>query len=108
MKEPKRVSQKLSRKDYITILQYYNTTIPENTKLSVIREKAEHIIALKLCKCIKKVDVNSSNEAKAIAICNKSVIQDKDLKIHRFTCKKRPRLLSSKNNKTRMVRKTFS
>ena len=108
MKGSKRLSAKLSRKDYITILKYYNITMPENTKLNVIREKAEHIIATKLCKCIKKVDVNASNEAKAIAVCNKSVIQNKNLKIHRFTCKKRPKLLSSKNNKTLMIRKTFS
>lgn len=108
MKGPKRPTTKLYRKDYIAILKYYNIAIYENTKLNVIREKAEHIIATKLCKCIKKVDVNATNEAKAIAVCNKSVIQNKNLKIHRFTCKKRPKLLSSKNNKTLMIRKTFS
>ena len=107
MQRRKRRTEKLSRNDYITVLKYYKIAIPENTKLNVIREKAEHIIATKLCKCIKKVDVNGRDESKAIAICNKSVIQNKNLKIHKFTCKKQPRLLSSKNNKRRMVRQTF-
>ena len=93
---------KLTRKDYIIILKFYKLEVSENTKLKVIREKAEQILAEKLCRCIKKVSVPNPDETRAIAICQNSVLTKKKLKIHRFTCKKKPKLLSKKGSKTRL------
>ena len=96
---------KLSRKDYITILRFYKISISDNAKLNEVREKAEQLIAEKLCRCIKKVKLDSdSNESRAIAICNKSILGKKKLKIHRFTCKKKPKLLGKKGSKTKLVK----
>ena len=61
-----------------------------------IKEKAEHLLATKLCKCIKKVEKKYSekySEKRAIAICYNSVIKKKNLKTFRFTCKKGATLL---------------
>ena len=92
---------KLTKNDYITILKYYNISIPKNTKLKTVRQKAEQIIAEKLCRCIKKVDTsNLTKESRAIAICKNSVITRKNLNIHRFTCKKKPKLHSKKGSKS--------
>jgi hypothetical protein len=93
---------KLTRKDYITILKFYKIEISEDTKLNVIREKAERILAGKLCRCIKKVTVPNPDKSRAIAICQNSVLTKKKLKIHRFTCKKKPHFLPKKGSKTRI------
>jgi hypothetical protein len=92
---------RLSLNDYTSILKYYNIAT-EKLDSSVIKQKAEDILAKKLCRCIKKVDKN--NEAKAIAVCTKSVITRKHLKIAKFKCKTTAKLLPSKNQ--RSLRKT--
>ena len=83
---------KLSKNDYISILNYYNINSANMTPLQ-IKNKAEKILADKLCKCIKKVDPTLTKESKAIAICADSVLRKKNLKIFRFTCKKKIQLV---------------
>ena len=48
------MSKKLTTKDYMDILTYYNIDIPSSLK--VLKQKAEFIMSQKLCRCIKKID----------------------------------------------------
>ena len=95
----------LTTADYKNILRFYKITDRQLRilKPSEIKEKAEHLLATKLCKCIKKVSAKfkakSKSEAKAIAICNNSVIKKKKLSIFKFTCKKGYKLLSKKGTR---------
>jgi hypothetical protein len=73
----------LTNKDYVSILKYYNITIPKNK--NILKQKAEKIMADKLCKCIKKVDVN--NEPKSIGICTKTIFNNKGFIRGAFKCK---------------------
>ena len=93
---------KLTTKDYIEILRYYNIPIPKKTKKNrrIIKKIAEDILAEKLCRCIKVVDnTKLKDEQRAIAICINSVIQKKKLKVQNFTCKKKKQLKSKNKNK---------
>ena len=56
--------KELTKKDYVSILQYYKLPIPKSSRL--LKIKSEKIMAQKLCKCIKKID--PENEAKSIGI----------------------------------------
>lgn len=94
----------LTKSDYINILKFYNINI-DNLNYKQIKSKAEDIIALKLCSCIKKIDPNLENESKAIAICTNNIINKKGYKINKFTCKKKPKLLKSKRNKHKITRR---
>jgi len=89
--------------DYKTILKFYKIKNIEKLSKKEIKKYAEDILAEKLCSCIKKVTKsNKSNklpEPSAIAICKDSVIRRKKLKINRFTCKNKPKLIP--NKKTR-------
>jgi hypothetical protein len=76
----------ISKKDYIKILNYYNISIPKNNKN--LKNKAEEILANKLCRCIKKVGSNDNNEAKSIGICTKTIFNKRNMKRSIFTCKK--------------------
>ena len=82
----------LSLEDYKIILKHYNLEIPSNK--SNIKTKAENILAEKLCRCIKAVD--PKDEKKSIAICNKSLFSNRNLKKFRFTCKKNLNLVLKK------------
>lgn len=82
---------KLTNTDYINILKYYNI-YNKNIKKSKIKKIAEKLLANKLCKCIKNVDIN--NEKYSIPICVNNVIKKKNLKIYKFQCKKKSKLLS--------------
>jgi hypothetical protein len=87
------MSAKLLLKDYKNILDFYNIQIPKSNKQ--IKEKAEDIMATKLCKCIKTFNkkdegVNEGfNEGKAIAICSKSIFTKKGYKRGVFKCLKK-------------------
>lgn len=72
----------LNQKDYIKILKFYRVPIPDS-KISV-QNKAETILATKLCKCIKQTGFE---EKKAIKICTKSVFKNKGLTRGKFKCK---------------------
>ena len=100
----------LKKDDYIKILNYYNIPITPTDSSKTIKNKAEEILADKLCKCIKKVkktddgdddddddetggDTPSEAESKAIGICNDSIFRRKGLKHSGFTFKRRPKFI---------------
>jgi hypothetical protein len=88
----------LTNTDYKKILDFYNKPIPKSNRL--LRLQAEKLLVSKLCRCIKKVD--KENEARAIGICTKTIINSKRLIRGKFTCKKKQRInLKKKNNMTR-------
>ena len=93
---------RLSINEYKSILKYYNIDIT-CMKNSNIKKKAEDILAEKLCRCIKAVDMTKSKskrlETTAIAVCKNSIFTKKNLKISKFTCKKKAELLTSKKSK---------
>ena len=93
------MEQNLTKKDYLDILAYYNIKVKKGTSLNKIRNKAEHILVTKLCKCIKKVDI--PNEGRAIALCKNSVMTKKNLGFYKFKCKKTARFIKKKNNKSK-------
>lgn len=82
--------------DYKRILQYYKMAIPTSTRQ--LRAQAEKLLANNLCRCIKKVD--KVNEGRSIAICTKSVVNNKGIRRGKFTCKKRPTIVLTKKNKS--------
>ena len=86
--------------DYIQILKYYNLPIPKSRQL--LKEEGEKILALKLCKCIKKVDASANNEPRAIGICTKTIFNRKGLTRGKFKCKGKRYV---KFNKTRKIDK---
>jgi hypothetical protein len=85
----------LSDNDYISILQYYNLSIPKSKRL--LKIKAEKIMAQKLCKCIKKLGTN--NEPKSIGICTKTIFNRKGYRRSSFQCKKKQTVKFGKYNK---------
>lgn len=78
--------EKISNKDYISILNYYKLTIPKSN--AEIKLKAENIIASKLCRCIKKLDSKGYNNSKSIGICTKTILNRKGYSRKNFKCKK--------------------
>jgi hypothetical protein len=88
----------LTNIDYKKILDFYNKPIPKSK--SLLKRQAEKLLVSKLCRCIKKVD--KENEARAIGICTKSIINSKGLIRGKFTCKKRQEInLKKKTRKSR-------
>jgi hypothetical protein len=85
---------KLTKNDYTKILEYYKETIPKSTK--ILKDKAEKLLAGKLCRCIKKVD--KINEGKSIGICTKTIFNRKGYTRGKFKCKGKSTV---KFNKTR-------
>jgi hypothetical protein len=69
--------------DYKKILDFYEIPIPHSKRL--LKMEAEKILATKLCRCIKKVDIK--NETRSIGICTKSVINNKGFTRGKFKCK---------------------
>lgn len=93
----------LTKNDYIKILEYYRLPIPKT--MSLLKKKAEDILALKLCKCIKKV--SPDNEPKAIGICSRTIFNRKGLQRKSFKCTKGRFVTIDKlkrKNKTRKFR----
>ena len=79
---------KLTKRDYLSILKYYNIDHKGMTE-QVLKQNAEDILATKMCRCIKAVQkYNTSPEKNAIAICRDSVLKKKNLNNFTFTCKK--------------------
>lgn len=96
---------RLTNVDYINILKYYNL-YKKNMKKNEIKNIAENILADKLCRCIKKTNVNNEpNESKYIAICLDSVINKKNLKIYGFKCNNGYKLKPKKNGNTLLVKR---
>jgi len=93
----------LKNNDYIKILEFYNLSIPKLQNL--IKKKAEKILAEKLCRCIKKINIKK-NESIAIGICTKSIINKKGLTRSKFKCKNKE-FIHLKKNKTRKFKKNI-
>jgi hypothetical protein len=88
-----KLTNKLSNKDYINILKFYKMNIPKSRQL--LKIQAEKIMAEKLCKCIKKLDTEF--EEKSIAICSKTIFNNKKLKRGQFSCKGKQSVKIMKN-----------
>lgn len=91
------MSLELTNKDYVNILKFYKMTIPKSKRL--LKMNAEKILNDKLCRCIKKLETNK--DINAISVCTGAVINRKNLKRGRYTCKKKRMIKLSKNGKTR-------
>jgi hypothetical protein len=107
----------LKQNDYIKILNYYDIPISPKESSKTIKNKAENILAEKLCKCIKKVkkdndssgasysDTPSENESKAVAICSNSIFEKKGLERGLFDCNKKPRLINLHRKKYALTKR---
>ena len=93
---------KITNEDYKKILEYYKINIPKSKR--VLKMKAEKILAIKLCRCIKKVAIE--NEARSIGICTKSIFNLKGLTRGQFQCKKKQsvKIKKTNNNKTLKIK----
>jgi hypothetical protein len=78
------MNKKISQSEYITILDYYKIPIPQNKLL--LKHEAEKVLATKLCRCIKKVDINENNETKSIKICSANIFNKKGYTRGTFKC----------------------
>lgn len=111
---------RLSLNDYISILKFYKIDV-SHMKQKTIKQKAEAILAEKLCRCIKKVDNSlkterkyntrknnknpkQSTESRAIAICKNSIFTKKNITPAKFKCKGTARLLPSKNKHNKLTK----
>jgi hypothetical protein len=95
---------RLNYNDYVDILIFYKIDASKMKKKDV-KSQAEHLLATKLCKCIKNIKrrISGTSESKAIAICYDSVIRKKGLKTFKFKCKKGARLLGKKGTRKVLV-----
>jgi hypothetical protein len=89
------MSLKLVKNDYKKILEYYNEPIPKT--VTQMKKRANEILSLKLCRCIKKV--SPDNEPKAIGICTKTIFTRKNLTRGTFKCKKGRKVSYKKTRK---------
>lgn len=74
----------LTNEDYANILRFYNMNVPKSK--SEIRKQAQHVMASKLCRCIKKID--NVEEARSIGICTKTIFGTKGFTRGKFNCTK--------------------
>ena len=87
----------LTDNDYKNILKLYDLPIPKSRRL--LKKQAEKIMADKLCRCIKRVD--TKQEGKSIAICTKTLFNNRGYKRGRFSCKKKRSVQLTKTQKKR-------
>lgn len=92
----------LTKNDYINILEFYQQPTPKSSRL--IQQKAEKIMAEKLCKCIKAVDVK--NEPKSIGICTKTIFNSKGYTRGKFKCRDKQKVNFRKTLKIKTKRKS--
>ena len=95
------MDNKITNKDYIKILDFYNIPIPKTKK--IIQLEAEKILSEKLCKCIKNFD---KNESRSIGICTKTIFNTKGLTRGKFRCKSKKFVTFRKKTLPRKTRKT--
>ena len=111
---------KLKTGDYKTILTFYKIDA-RGLSAKALKAKAEHLLAVKLCRCIKNIKKSKGqgqnqspskgkgkgkgNEKRAIAVCYNSVLTKKKLKVFKFNCKKTVKLLPKKGKPTILVEK---
>jgi hypothetical protein len=102
----------LNKNDYEKILNYYNLPFSTSDSYKKIKNKAEQILAEKLCKCIKKVKNDNGNdnanadESRAIAICSDNIFRRKGIRHGMFSCKNKPRLLRFSGKKYSLVKRS--
>jgi len=111
----------LNKNDYEKILNYYDLPFSTSDSYKKIKNKAEQILAEKLCKCIKKVkndynptttnsgnnsDDTNADESRAIAICNDNIFRRKGIRHGMFSCKNKPRLLRFSGKKYSLVKRS--
>jgi hypothetical protein len=92
----------LTALDYKKIANYYQ--IPKS-KNKTYKEVAEHVLASKLCRCIKSVNtkfttqpnktITNKDESSVVGICRKNIFQNRNLDFNNFQCKNKPKLLPS-------------
>lgn len=94
---------KLTKKDYGNILKHYKKKVPKTRKKR--KETVEKILSAKMCKCIKAVQKTSKlEEPGAIAICNKSIFRNRNLKFNRISCKKGYKFIKGKKTQKKLVK----
>ncbi len=90
----------LSTTDYQKIAHFYG--IPKQNN-KTYKELAEDILALKLCKCIKKVKTTKMiGENAAIGICRENIFKKRKIDLYTFKCKKGTSLISKKGTKKKL------
>ena len=101
----------VTKKDYEVILRHYGRRIPRTRKgtphLSKMKKQVNQIFANKLCRCIKAVQKSKNKKyakRKAIAICNKSIFNNRGLRHFRFTCKKKRKLRYKKGTRKTLMK----
>ena len=92
--------KKITTNEYIKILEFYKIPIPKTKKL--IQKEAENVLAEKLCKCIKKIDVL---EPRSIGICTKTIFNNKGFTRGKFQCKNK-RFVTFRKTSSKKTRKT--
>ena len=80
----------MTKTDYEKILSYYKIPFG-NLSNAELKRNAEHILATKLCKCIKAVE-RKAGAQNAISLCTASVFGKKGLKYFDMSCKGRAQL----------------
>jgi hypothetical protein len=95
----------ITKKDYIKILNFYKLKIPETNKL--LKEKASNILAIKLCRCLRKKDSKKQNLS--VGICSNSIFSKKGLERKKFTCKTKEKVVFGKlRNSAKLTRKNIN
>ena len=97
----------LKPRDYTYILRYYNESIPMTRKKTInkreTKKKALKILKRKLCSCKKQLQEKKMQEDRSIAICTKSVLNNKGFSPTQpnVTCKKtkKQQLIALRKNK---------
>jgi len=103
---------RLTYKDHSKILDFYKKPVPQpplsKKQRQNLKKKTDHLLAIKLCKCIKEVNRKGINEPRAIGICTRSVFSGKGLVRGAFSCKAKQQVVYSKKgtNLTRRKRRT--
>jgi len=100
------MNYKITDSDYKKILRFYDQPIPSNK--NALKNKAEDILALKLCTCIKKVNptLEKKSEPKAIGICTRSIFNNRGLTRGKFKCLTKRSLSFQKTQRSIKIKKS--
>lgn len=86
----------LTKKDYLTILSYYNKSVSPKAKVNNLKLQAEKILNDKLCRCIQKARKTRKQKYNNIGLCKSSVLHSKNLTTPHFRCKEKKRSITLK------------
>jgi len=95
------MKKELTKKDYDTILDYYNLNDDKKMSFEEMKQSGEKILATKLCRCIKKVTKQNPElkEQNALAICREALFNKRNLDFYNFKCKQKYSFLPRKKSK---------